>query len=131
MSAEPGKAKEHDHHLPKSETAPVPVTITGNQTSGYGFNPPTVNVTNGGSVQFIAPQALWVWTYVSGGLANVFTGQQNDHEPCSAGGNNIFALTSQYAGATILIVGTAPNATAPPPPSDTTATLHGTIHVGN
>ena len=126
MSAEPTKAK----HTSKAESAAVAITITGNQTSGYGFNPANANVANLGTVQFIAPQALWVWTFVSGALANVFNGEQSDHVPCGAGGNNSFTVLSQYSNTIITVVGTAVNAPPPPPPTNITGTLKGTIHVG-
>jgi hypothetical protein len=127
MSAEPAKAK----HEAKDESAAVAITITGNQTSGYGFNPANAIVANLGTVQFIAPQALWVWTFVHGALANVFNGQQSDHVQCGAGGNNNFTVLSQYSNTVITVVGTALNAPPPPPPLNVTEILKGTIHVGN
>ena len=124
MTAEPAKAKE--------EILPVAITIQFNPASGYGFNPSNVIVPNLGTVQFIAPQACWVWTFVGGALANTFTGQQSNHVQCAAGPNNNFTVLSQYSNTVITIVGTALNAAPPPPPaSPITDTLKGTIHVGS
>lgn len=132
MSAEPGKAKEHDHHQNHPDTAnALAITITYNPTNGFGFNPSSGNVGNGGTVQFIAPQACWVWTYSNGALANVFVNEQNDHEPCSVGGNNDFTVASAYSNSTFYIIATNPNAQAPPPPAPLGDTLKGTIHVGS
>src|ERR1700759_5650860 len=123
MSAEPGKAKEHAHHQHPSDTGNPPpaalaVTITGNPTSGFGFSPSSANVANNGPVQFIAPQACWVWTYVNGAAVNVFNNQQGNHVACNVGGNNDFVVSSTYSNNTFLVVGTAPNANQPPPPSN-------------
>jgi hypothetical protein len=131
MSAEPGKAKEHDHHQKPTDTAnSLAMTITGNPTSGFGFNPSSGNVGNGGTVQFIAPQACWVWTFVNSVLTNVFNNQQSDHVACGVGANNNFTVASSASNTTFLVVGTAPNAQAPPPPSNLSDSLKGTIHVG-
>jgi hypothetical protein len=123
MTAEPKKAKH--------EAAASAITITFNPSSGYGFNPSNTVLPGLGPVQFIAPQACWVWTFVNNALANVFTGQQSDHVQCAAGPANNFTVMSQYANTVITIVGTALNAAPPPPPNNITGTLKGTIHVGS
>jgi hypothetical protein len=123
MTAEPAKAKE--------DASAVVITISFNPSSGYGFSPNPVTVPNLGTVQFIAPQACWVWTFVAGALANVFTGEQSDHVQCAAGPMNDFTVLSQYSNTTVTIVGTALNAAPPPPSSGTTDILKGTIHVGS
>jgi hypothetical protein len=64
-------------------------------------------------------------------LANVFNNQTSDHVVCAVGGNNNFVVSASYSNTTFLIVGTAINAQAPPPPSQTADGLKGTIHVGN
>ena len=123
MTAEPKKAKH--------ETAATAITITFNQSSGFGFNPSNTVLAGLGPVQFIAPQACWVWTFVNNALANVFTVEQLDHVQCAAGPANSFTVLSQYANTIITIVGTALNAAPPPPPNRITDTLKGTIHVGS
>jgi hypothetical protein len=124
MTAEPAKARK--------EVVDVAITIQFNPTSGFGFSPSNAIVPNLGTVQFIAPQACWVWTFVGGALANTFSGQQSDHVQCAAGPNNHFTVLSQYSNTIITIVGTALSAPPPPPPSShPTDTLKGTIHVGS
>jgi hypothetical protein len=120
MAAEPGRAKGE---------AAVPITITFNPSSGYGFNPLNSAAPNLGTVEFIAPKACWVWTSVGGSFANVFTGEQSNHVQCSAGGNNYFTLTSQYQNTTVTIQGT--DIGAPPPSPNITESVKGTIKVGN
>jgi hypothetical protein len=124
MTAEPAKAKH-------AETA-SPINITFSPSSGYGFNPGNTILPGFGPVQFIAPQACWVWTFVNNALANVFISEQSDHVQCAAGPANNFTVMSQYANTVVTIVGTALNAAPPPPPgSPITETLKGTIHVGS
>lgn len=123
MTAEPKKAKH-------TETASV-INITFSPTSGYGFNPGNITLPGLGPVEFIAPQACWVWTFVNNALANVLTGEQSDHVQCAAGPQNSFTFLSQYANTVVTIVGTALNAAPPPSPNKITDTLKGTIHVGS
>jgi hypothetical protein len=123
MTAEPKKAKH--------EEAAAVINITFNQSSGFGFNPGNTILAGLGPVQFIAPQACWVWTFVNNALANVFTSEQSDHVQCAAGPANSFTFLSQYANTVVTIVGTAINAAAPPPPNRITDILKGTIHVGS
>jgi len=123
MTAEPKQAK--------TETSPTRIVISFNPTSGYGFAPSNALVPNQGTVEFIASQACWVWTFVGGALANVFNGEQLDHVQCNAGATD-FVVLSQYSNTVITVVGTALNATPPPPPATPiTDTLKGTIKVGS
>lgn len=123
--AAPKKAKH------KAAAAASSINISFNPTSGYGFSPANTVLPGFGPVQFIAGQACWVWTFVNNALANVFTVEQSNHVQCAAGPANSFTVMSQYANATITIVGTALNAAPPPPPGNITATLKGTIKVGS
>jgi hypothetical protein len=124
MTAEPKRAKHE-------EAAASTIQITFSPSSGYGFNPGNTILAGFGPVQFIAPQACWVCTFVNNALANVFTSEQSDHVQCAAGPANSFTVLSQYANTIITIVGTALNAAPPPPPGRITDTLKGTIHVGS
>ena len=126
MTAEPKQSKYEE------AAAVSTIQITFNPTSGFGFNPGNTILPGFGPVQFIAPQACWVWTFVAGALANVFTVEQSDHVQCAAGPANSFTVMSQFANALITIAGTALNAAPPPPPpSPITDTLKGTIKVGS
>ena len=123
MTAEPKQAKH-------AETVSQ-IDITFSPSSGYGFIPGNTILAAFGPVQFIAPQACWVWTFVNNALANVFISQQSDHVQCAAGPANTFTVLSQYANTVITILGTALNAPPPAPPVNITETLKGTIHVGS
>lgn len=123
MTAEPKQAYE--------AAVVSTINITFSPSSGYGFNPGNIILPGLGPVQFIAPQACWVWTFENNALVNVFTGEQSDHVQCAAGPANTFTVMSQYANTVITIVGTALNAPPPPSPVNITETLKGTIHVGS
>jgi hypothetical protein len=125
MAAQPKKAKH------KATATVPPIQISFNPTSGYGFIPTNTVLPGFGPVQFIASQACWVWTFVNNALANVFTAEQSDHVQCAVGPANSFTVMTQYANATITIVGTALNAAPPQSPSRITDTLKGTIKVGS
>jgi hypothetical protein len=124
MTAEPKQSKYE-------EAAVSAIQITFSPSSGYGFNPGNTILPGFGPVEFIAPQACWVWTFVNNALANVFISEQSDHVQCAAGPSGNFTVLSQYANALITIVGTALNAPPPPPPGQITETLKGTIKVGS
>jgi hypothetical protein len=126
MSAEPAKARHEKH-----ETAATVITITFSPANGYGFNPASSTVPNNGTVQFIAPQACWVWTYDGGAYTNVFVGESGNHVVCQAGGNNNFVVASTYSNTTITLVGTNVNALQPPPPTGIGESVKGTVKVGN
>jgi hypothetical protein len=125
MSAEPAKARTD---TPPAQTT---VTVTFSASNGYGFTPASASVANDGTVQFIAPQACWVWTYANGAYTNVFNNESSNHVVCQVGGNNNFVVASAYANTVIETVGTNVNAAQPAPPVEITENVKGTIHVGS
>ena len=125
MSAEPAKARTNP------PPAQASVTVTFNPTNGYGFTPASTSVANNGTVTFVAPKACWVWTYANGAYTNVFENESSNHVVCQVGGNNNFTVASAYSNTVITTVGTDGNAQQPPPPSDITENVKGTIHVGS
>jgi len=118
--AEPGRAKTDSY--PSTN----PVTITYNQSTGYGFNPPSSQVAYNGTQQFITSRACWVWTWVNGTPTNVFQGQTGYYVVCNAGTNS---FTPNVPSITITTLATNPNSPQPPPPID--ESVKGSISVGS
>lgn len=107
------------------QTDTIQITFAANQ---YGVVPVTSSVANNGQVSFVCTRACWIWTIVSGALANAFVGETNHYLVCAPGNNGPF--TPAVSNTTITVVPLPVNSN-PPPPQDAKDVLRGTITVSS